>query len=118
MASPEGLREAVDQIADHFKDAGVTKVMGAEARELIGAHRPIAFFASSRTQARQAPPRGLQAGLHALEYGTDELQMHKDAVTSDDRVLIVDDLVATGGTAVICRTAKLAAPLWVRRHRD
>jgi adenine phosphoribosyltransferase len=108
MASPEGLHEAVDQIADHFKDAGVTKVMGAEARGfLIGA--PVAYRLGAGFVPARKPgklPREVYTQDYALEYGTDELQMHKDAVTADDRVLIVDDLVATGGTAVA--TAKLA----------
>ena len=47
-------------------------------------------------------PRDVYSESYALEYGTDELQIHKDAISPDDRVLVVDDLVATGGTAVAC----------------
>ena len=75
----QGLAAVVDAMADHFAGRGVTKVVGAEARGFL---------------------------VGALEYGTDELQMHQDALDADDRVLIVDDLIATGGTAVAA--AKLA----------
>jgi adenine phosphoribosyltransferase len=47
-------------------------------------------------------PREVYSQSYALEYGTDELQIHKDALVHDDRVLVVDDLIATGGTAVAC----------------
>ena len=80
FADPEGLVHLVDDIADHFLGRGITKVVGAEAREVY-------------------------SQSYSLEYGTDELQIHKDALNPDDVVLIVDDLVATGGTAAA--TAKL-----------
>lgn len=108
IGSGEGLRDAVDQIADHFKDQGITKVMGAEARGfLVGA--PVAYRLGAGFVPARKPgklPRAVYSESYSLEYGTDELQIHQDALTPEDRVLIVDDLVATGGTAVA--TAKLA----------
>ena len=108
LADPQGLAAAIDQISDHFMKAGITKVVGAEARGfLVGA--PVAYRLGAGFVPARKPgklPREVYTQDYALEYGTDELQMHKDAVTADDRVLIVDDLVATGGTAVA--TAKLA----------
>ncbi|MBM6676787.1 adenine phosphoribosyltransferase [Olsenella uli] len=98
----EALRAVVDAICDHFADTGVTKVVGAEARGfLVGA--PVAYrlgcgFVPARKPGKL--PREVYSQSYSLEYGTDELQIHRDALTSDDRVLIVDDLVATGGTAV------------------
>ena len=101
VADQEGFAAAIDAIADHFKDAGVTKVVGAEARGfLVGA--PVAYKLGAGFVPARKPgklPREVVTESYELEYGTDEIQMHADALTSDDIVLIVDDLVATGGTA-------------------
>lgn len=103
----EALRAVVDALADHFADRGITKVVGAEARGfLVGV--PVAYrlgcgFVPARKPGKL--PRAVYSQSYSLEYGTDELQIHRDALDADDRVLIVDDLVATGGTAVA--TAKL-----------
>lgn len=99
---PEGLRAAVDAIAGRFEGRGVTKVLGAEARGfLIGA--PVAYrlgcgFVPARKPGKL--PRAVYRQSYELEYGTDELQVHRDSMGPGDRVLVVDDLVATGGTAV------------------
>jgi len=104
FASPEGLAAVVDSIADHFADRGITKIVGAEARGfLLGA--PVALrmgcgFVPARKPGKL--PREVYSEQYALEYGTDELQIHKDALTADDKVLIIDDLIATGGTTVAC----------------
>ena len=103
----EALHAVIDAIADHFAGAGITKVVGAEARGfLVGV--PVAYklgcgFVPARKPGKL--PREVYSESYSLEYGTDELQIHRDALTGDDRVLIVDDLVATGGTAVA--TARL-----------
>ena len=97
MADPKGLAAAVDAIADHFADQGVTKVVGAEARGfLIGA--PVAYRMGAGFVPARKPgklPREVYRETYSLEYGTDELQIHRDAIGSGDRVLIVDDAVAT-----------------------
>ena len=104
---PEALKAVVDDIADHFADRGVTKVVGAEARGfLVGV--PVAYrlgcgFVPARKPGKL--PRAVYSQSYDLEYGTDELQIHQDALTADDRVLIADDLIATGGTAIA--TARL-----------
>ena len=101
LKEPEGLHAAIDAIADHFKGAGITKVVGAEARGfLIGA--PVAYRLGAGFVPARKPgklPREVRTESYELEYGTDELQIHVDAIGPDDVVLIVDDLVATGGTA-------------------
>ena len=103
----EALRAVVDAICEHFSDAGITKVVGAEARGfMVGA--PVAYrlgcgFVPARKPGKL--PREVYSESYSLEYGTDELQIHRDALTPGDRVLLVDDLVATGGTAVA--TARL-----------
>ncbi|QOY61498.1 adenine phosphoribosyltransferase [Thermophilibacter immobilis] len=100
----EALAAVVDHIASHFANRGVTKVVGAEARGfLVGV--PVAYklgcgFVPARKPGKL--PREVYSQSYALEYGTDELQIHKDALVHDDRVLVVDDLIATGGTAVAC----------------
>lgn len=100
LASPEGFAELVNGIADHFADRGITKVVAAEARGfMVGA--PVAYKLGAGFVPARKPgklPREAYSEEFALEYGTDSLEMHKDALTADDVVLIVDDLVATGGT--------------------
>ena len=102
FADAQGMAAAIDDIADHFINKGITKVVGAEARGfLVGA--PVAYRLNAGFVPARKPgklPREVYSQTYALEYGTDELQIHKDALTPDDRVLIVDDRVATGGTAV------------------
>lgn len=104
IADAEGFQSVVDDIAHHFKGQGITKIVGAEARGfLVGA--PVAYamgvgFVPARKPGKL--PRETYQESYALEYGTDALEIHKDALTPQDKVLIVDDLVATGGTAVAC----------------
>lgn len=102
LSDKDGLHAVVTEIADHFKDKGITKVLGAEARGfLIGA--PVAYalgagFVSARKPGKL--PREVFSETYALEYGTDELQILADAISEDDKVLILDDLVATAGTTL------------------
>ena len=108
LASPKGLAASIDEIADHFLEAGITKVIGSEARGfLVGA--PVAYRLGAGFVPARKPgklPRDVFSQQYALEYGTDQLEIHKDALGPDDRVLVVDDLVATGGTTIA--TAQLA----------
>ena len=101
LKDPDGFEAPIDAIAEHFKDAGVTKVVGAEARGfMIGA--PVAYRLHAGFVPARKPgklPREVRSESYDLEYGSDELQIHADAIEPDDVVLIVDDLVATGGTA-------------------
>ncbi|MDO5042065.1 MAG: adenine phosphoribosyltransferase [Slackia sp.] len=102
LADAEGFAAVVDSLAEHFADAGVTKVIGAEARGfMVGApvaRRLGAGFVPARKPGKL--PRETVSESYALEYGTDALEVHTDAISADDVVLLVDDLVATGGTAV------------------
>lgn len=101
LKDPDGFEATIDAIAEHFKDAGVTKVVSAEARGfMIGA--PVAYRLHAGFVPARKPgklPREVRSESYDLEYGSDELQIHTDAIEPDDVVLIVDDLVATGGTA-------------------
>ena len=101
LSDPEGLREAVTQIAAPFAGQGITQVAGIEARGFIlGA--PVALaLGSGFVPLRKAGrlPADTLGTDYTLEYGTDRLEIHADALRPGDRVLIVDDLLATGGTA-------------------
>ncbi|MCC7417256.1 MAG: adenine phosphoribosyltransferase [Acidobacteria bacterium] len=96
-----GFRAAVDSLALPFKAAAVDVVVGIESRGFIFgaavADRLDAGFIPVRKPGK-LPSRTVSAS-YALEYGTDALEMHADAVSGGQRVLIVDDLLATGGTA-------------------
>lgn len=101
LASPEGFRGAIDTIADAYADAGITKVMGAEARGFIFggalAYKLGAGFVPARKPGKL--PWNTTSHSYSLEYGTDSLEVHTDAFVPGDVVLIVDDVLATGGTA-------------------
>ena len=97
----DGLRTAVDLLAAPFAAAGVTAVAGMESRGFIFGV-PVALrlglgFVPIRKPGKL--PAAKVREEYALEYGTDALEMHADAVGPRDRVLVVDDLLATGGTA-------------------
>jgi adenine phosphoribosyltransferase len=101
LSSPDGFRLAIDTLADEYADAGVTKVMGAEARGFIFggalAYRLGAGFVPARKPGKL--PWTTSQVTYQLEYGTDTLEVHADAFGEGDIVLIVDDVLATGGTA-------------------
>lgn len=95
------LAESIEALAAPFLEAGVTKVAGIEARGFIlgtsVARRLDAGFVPIRKKGKL--PYETHAVDYELEYGTDAVEMHIDAVSSDDIVLIHDDVIATGGTA-------------------
>ena len=102
MMDADALQAAVDRIADRFAGKGITKVVGAEARGFI-IGTPVAYKLHAGFFPARKPgklPREVISQSYELEYGTDSLQIHADAIKPGDVVLIVDDLVATGGTAV------------------
>lgn len=102
LADPDGFAATIKNLADPYRSAGVTKVVGAEARGfMVGA--PVARELHAGFVPARKPgklPREVASEEYALEYGTDSLQVHVDAFGPGDKVLIVDDLVATGGTMV------------------
>jgi adenine phosphoribosyltransferase len=107
----EGFTLAIDSMAAPFKGAGIDLVVGIESRGFIlgsaVADRLGAGFVPVRKLGK-LPAATIRAS-YALEYGTDSLEMHKDAITPGQRVVIVDDLLATGGTA--SATVQLAKQL-------
>ena len=100
LADPAGLRETVDRLVEPFADAGVDVVCGTESRGCIfGAAAAIklgAGFVPIRKPGKL--PCETISAEYTLEYGTDKLEMHTDAIRPGQRVLMIDDLLATGGT--------------------
>lgn len=100
FADATALNKAVEALANEFRDAGVTKVIGPEARGfMVGV--PVALELGAGFVPARKPgklPRKTISASYELEYGTDTLEIHEDALTAQDNVLIIDDLVATGGT--------------------
>ena len=101
LADVDAFRFAVDALCDHFSGQPVDKVLGIEARGFIIA-APVAYrFGCGFVPVRKAGklPWDVEKQEYVLEYGTDLLEIHKDAVAPGERALIVDDVLATGGTA-------------------
>jgi len=101
LKDPIGLHRAVDALANHYVDRKIDRVVGIEARGFIFApmvaYRLNAGFVPVR-KPKKLPADTVQA-TYNLEYGQDALEMHRDAVSRGQEVLIIDDLLATGGTA-------------------
>ncbi len=101
LAAPDAFTASVDALAAPFADQRIDKVLGIEARGFVFA-APIAYhFAAGFVPVRKAGklPWQIEREEYELEYGSDLLEVHKDAVHPGERVLIVDDVLATGGTA-------------------
>jgi adenine phosphoribosyltransferase len=101
LGDERAFATVVDLIADKFVGRGVNRVLGIEARGFIVA-APVAYrlgasFVPARKQGKL--PWDTRGVDYQLEYGAERLEVHSDAVTNGDKVLIVDDVLATGGTA-------------------
>ena len=101
LRDPTGFRKAVDELVQPFAGVGVNKVAGIEARGFIlggaVAHQLSVGFVPIRKRGKL--PWQTFSVEYELEYGKDQIEIHVDGVVRGDRVLIVDDLLATGGTA-------------------
>jgi adenine phosphoribosyltransferase len=101
LRDPEGFRLTIDRLSDPYRDQRIDFVVGIESRGFI-----LGAAVADRIRAGFIPVRKLGKlpaecirATYELEYGSDSLEMHRDAIGSGQRVLIVDDLLATGGTA-------------------
>lgn len=101
LKDPEGFRATVDELVRRYKDVKIDKIAGIESRGFIlGA--PLAYalgkgFVPIRKKGKL--PAETIGHDYALEYGTDRIEIHTDAIEKGEKILLVDDLIATGGTA-------------------
>ena len=102
LQDPVGLHLSVQQLAGVFKGIGVTKVAGIEARGFIlGGAVAVALEAGFVAVRKAGKLPHTTIGVdYDLEYGTDRVEIHTDAIHRGERVLVIDDLIATGGTAL------------------
>jgi len=104
LKDAQGFHALIDALAGHYAERKVDLVLGVEARGFIFApalaYRLGAGFVPVRKPGKL--PAAPVKVTYALEYGTDALEIHKDAIQPGQKVLIVDDLLATGGTAAAC----------------
>jgi len=102
IENPKGFRQSIEILADAHRDMGVTHVAGIEARGFIfGAGVAIALGVGFIPIRKSGKLPGETIGQnYALEYGVDTIEIHADVVGEGDKILLVDDLIATGGTAI------------------
>lgn len=98
--NPECLQGMIDELYEMYKDKGITKVVGLESRGFILGGALAARLGAGFIMARKPGklPAEVIEEIYAKEYGTDTIQLHKDAISPEDVVLLHDDLLATGGT--------------------
>ncbi len=101
LGNARAFRRAIDELVQPFAGSKIDKVAGIEARGFIlggaVAHQVSAGFVPIRKKGKL--PHATVSIAYSLEYGIDEMEMHEDAVARGERVVLVDDLIATGGTA-------------------
>lgn len=101
LANAQALNITIGKFVERYQGQGITKFVGIESRGFIFA-APIAQSLSAGLVLARKPgklPRETHEVRYALEYGEDSLQIHRDDLSADDKVVIIDDLLATGGTA-------------------
>ena len=108
LADADGLRTVIEALADAGRESGsvsVDKVVGMEARGFILATPVALSLGVGMVPVRKAGklPRATHAVAYSLEYGEATLEMHQDAISPGDRVLLIDDVLATGGTIAATR---------------
>jgi adenine phosphoribosyltransferase len=101
LSDPATFRYVIDTLAAHWKDARISKVVGIESRGFLFA-APLAYALGAGLTIARKPgklPWSVIRETYALEYGENSLELHVDAVGPGERVLVMDDVLATGGTA-------------------
>ncbi len=101
LGDAKGFARAIDELADRFEGVGANRVLGVEARGFIVA-APVAYrMGAGFVPVRKAGklPWAVVREEYSLEYGNDKLEIHRDAIHPGERILVIDDVLATGGTA-------------------
>jgi len=105
LQDPDGFKETIDILHKRYEDQKIDKIIGIESRGFIfGA--PLAYLLGCGFVPIRKPgklPAECESEEYTLEYGTDKIEIHKDAIKKGERVVIVDDLIATAGTAGAAR---------------
>ncbi|KQS76905.1 adenine phosphoribosyltransferase [Rhizobium sp. Leaf384] len=101
LGNPRAFRRAIDELVHPYAGTKIDKVAGIEARGFIlggaVAHQLSSGFVPIRKKGKL--PHDTVRIAYSLEYGVDEMEMHRDAITPGEKVIVIDDLIATGGTA-------------------
>jgi len=102
LKHPEAFRETINQLADRYRNTGITKVIGIESRGFIFASALAYELGIGMVPVRKLGklPAECVQETYELEYGTDIVEMHCDALEKDEQVLVLDDVIATGGTLI------------------
>lgn len=100
LAHPEGFHSLIQNLTLPFKEVGITHVVGIEARGFLVASAMAYLLGAGLVPARKVGklPRKTHSQTYDLEYGTSTIELHSDAISSGAKVLLVDDVLATGGT--------------------
>lgn len=101
LQDPDAFNEAIETFYDEYRDDRIDVIVGIESRGFIFA-APLALKLNCRLVLARKPGKLPDESImeeYSLEYGKDAIEMHRDAISKGDRILIVDDLIATGGTA-------------------
>ena len=105
LQDPDGFKETIDILHKRYKDQKIDKIIGIESRGFIfGA--PLAYLLGCGFVPIRKPgklPAECESEEYTLEYGSDKIEIHKDAIEKGERIVIVDDLIATAGTASAAR---------------
>ena len=101
LRSPRALEKSVHELAEPYRRAGITQVAAIESRGFIFGSCVARVLGAGFVPIRKPGklPWTTRRNEYVLEYGKDAIEIHDDALTSDDRVIVVDDVLATGGTA-------------------
>ncbi len=100
IKDPDGLKETIDLLYERYKNKKIDFVVGIESRGFIFGS-PLAYLLGCGFIPVRKPgklPADCESEEYTLEYGTDKIEIHKDSINKGDRILIIDDLIATGGT--------------------